>query len=140
MAPEAQPAAPGATHAGHLGTAAFPRAPQSAGDARRWMRKLLGLLGEDDLDNVVILVSELVTNAVTHTEERDSAKVSVNVTYNDAVLKVEVTDDGSGEWGIPQLGRDGGRGLAIVEKLSDLYGVTHSGDTTVWFELKTTGQ
>lgn len=138
MEAEARHGQQAGTPSGHLGLAKLqlPRAPQSAGDARRWVRDLLGWLGEDDLDNVVILVSELVTNAVTHT---DSAQVSVTVTYIDAVLRVEVTDDGSGEWGVPQLGRDGGRGLAIVEELSDRYAVKRSGDTTVWFEMKTAG-
>lgn len=136
MEAEAQHAAPAETLPGHLGLAEFPCTPQSVGDARRWVRDLLGWLSEDDLDNVTVIVSELVTNAVTHT---NSAKVSVAVTYIDAVLRVEVTDDGSGEWGIPQVGRDGGRGLAIVEELSDRYAVKRSGDTTVWVEMKTAG-
>jgi anti-sigma regulatory factor (Ser/Thr protein kinase) len=81
-----------------------------------------------------LLVSELVTNAVTHA--RTTAGLSVSVTGSTA--RIEVTDDGPGQ---PEL-RDpdpghGGYGLWLVDWLARSWGVnTGNGqDKTVWFTL-----
>lgn len=140
MATEAQPAEPGETHAGPLGIAVFPNAPQAPGDARRWVRALLPSLAELDRDTVDVLVSELVTNAHLHTE---ADEIWVEVTHvgnaDDERVRVEVTDDGSGEWGESAADREGGRGLELVEMLSTRWGADHVGVTRVWFELKIAG-
>ncbi len=122
-----------------LGYAMFPSADQAPGDARRWAHNLLSWLDEATLFNVDVMVSELVTNAFLHTE---AAEIWVEITHIGGVLRVGVTDDGSGEWDEPGVGREGGRGLELVKRLSDRWGaegVNCVGATQVWFELKTAG-
>lgn len=122
-----------------LGYAMFPSTKRAPGDARRWAHELLGWLDESALFNVDVMVSELVTNAFLHTE---AAEIWVELTHIEGVLRVGVTDDGSGEWGEPGAGREGGRGLELVELLSDCWcaeGVNCVGATQVWFELKVAG-
>ena len=86
-------------------------------------------------DTALLLVTELVTNAVRHGGD----PLDLQVTDDDQVFRVEVTDHGS----TMPVRRDevdpwseGGRGLMLVETLSDSWGVTpaHPGKT-VWFEL-----
>jgi anti-sigma regulatory factor (Ser/Thr protein kinase) len=138
MGTEAQPAEPTRETCGLLGFATFPPTPASAPQARRWVHSLLPWLQPGTVYDVDVLVSELVGNAILHTNQ--AGVIHVDVTHNDDVLRVEVTDNGSGDWG-PTAGHEGGRGLAIVEQLSDGWGITHGKDaTTVGFEFKTAGR
>jgi anti-sigma regulatory factor (Ser/Thr protein kinase) len=83
-----------------------------------------------------LLVSELVTNAVTHAGSEVQVIIGSGNDY--AVLRVEVGDFSSTP---PTLGgfdldAMSGRGLALVEALSDRWGVeTHNSGKRVWFEL-----
>jgi anti-sigma regulatory factor (Ser/Thr protein kinase) len=87
-----------------------------------------------------LLVSELVTNAVVHAHSR--ARVVI-VTGNDrADVRIEVHDDAREP---PRMGGFdpdalSGRGLALVDAMSDRWGVEPSGPThpgkRVWFELR----
>lgn len=131
----AQPAQE-AEPSGELGSETFPRTNQAPGDARRWARKLLGWLDDSALFSVEVLVSELVTNSYLHTK---TAEIGVEVTHIKGILRVEVTDDGSGDWEEPTADREGGRGLDLVEKLSTRWDRHADCGTTVWFELETAG-
>ncbi|ROP43925.1 histidine kinase-like protein [Pseudokineococcus lusitanus] len=110
-------------------------------------RRLLGerlvawRVDEDSADTVLLLFSELVTNAVRHGEP----PVQVHAGVDDGVFRVEV-DDGSDVPVAPQepdVDDVGGRGLQLVEMLSTAWGSRRS--TTrpagrrpgkcVWFEL-----
>jgi two-component sensor histidine kinase len=90
-----------------------------------------------DTEVVLLLVTELGANAI----RTDTTQVRVRVRrLVGPSLHVEVSDDGGG-W--PQLANpapldeQGGRGLRIVDALSDAWGASTSedGETTVWFEL-----
>lgn len=115
----------------------LPAAPRSAGDARRFVQRWLGECGIDghvDGDAVVLMVSELVTNAGLHAGT--GARVRV-VDHGDC-LRVEVTDESS----VPvelrpfETGAETGRGLRIVEALSARWGVDAARTgKTVWFEV-----
>lgn len=81
-----------------------------------------------------LVVSELVTNAVTHAE----TDVRVDVTLSGDVLTVGVHDDAPGEPVIqpPSRHRLGGRGLAMVAAFAESWGVRRDRPgKTVWCRL-----
>ncbi|MET9392140.1 ATP-binding protein [Streptomyces sp. NPDC006624] len=92
--------------------------------------------------NAVLLVSELVTNAVLHTlSERILCGVGL---LTDARCRLEVHDGDLTERGIPDRrpGPDdeNGRGLLLVRELADSWGVVRSsltGGNAVWASLRT---
>ena len=91
------------------------------------MKPILG----DRYDDVVLVVSELVSNSVRH---GSSAGIDVKVTNRDGRVRVEVTDDGPGfDANAP---RGDGLGLTIVERIADHWGMHDAGQRfTVWAEL-----
>ncbi|MFD7968356.1 SpoIIE family protein phosphatase [Streptomyces clavifer] len=106
------------------------------GRARRLARRALSRWGLDDLaDEVELLVSEVVTNAVRYAER----PVTLRLLRTD-ILRCEVGDDS------PQLPRqrrardtdEGGRGLFLVNRLARRWGATRlSTGKVVWFEMAT---
>lgn len=101
----------------------FPPEPVSASRARRFVRTcLVGRASDERIDAAVLLVSELVTNAVVHT----GSAVGVAVLVDGGSVRVEVTDGGPG---VPTVRADAGldecgRGMAIVDRLAPDWGVT----------------
>ena len=114
----------------------FPSVPPSAASARRFVAAALRRweCPDDFVELVLLLTSELVTNAYRHAGSE--THVSVRLDGNRAC--VEVRDAGGGE---PELrpfdaNRVDGRGLQIVEALADRWGyVSNDEGTSVWFEL-----
>ncbi|MFI6511235.1 ATP-binding protein [Streptosporangium sp. NPDC050855] len=114
--------------------------PESVAVARGRVRELLG---EDHpaLDDVVLLVSEVVTNSVVHSGSRAGGEVAMTVTVRPAAVLVEVCDAGSGA-SAPHVRNDpeaeGGRGMFLVDLLADRWGVrpgTPGGARTLWFRI-----
>ncbi|HEX6329907.1 MAG TPA: PAS domain S-box protein [Actinomycetota bacterium] len=127
------------THA-RFGTVAERRfAPETtaSGDARRALDEILGEhLDDAALENARLLTSELITNAVVHGPKGPYADVRLRVLVRDAVVRVEVIDDGPGFVRPPRRPeRLGGWGLVVVESVADRWGIEKGGPTTVWFEL-----
>ncbi|MCI0384207.1 anti-sigma regulatory factor [Streptomyces sp. CNQ085] len=94
-------------------------------------------------EDVQLVVSELFTNAVRHT---DSERVDCELRVTDARLRLTVTDQGGGPAGRPAGVRpetggaegENGRGLLLVSALADAWGVRPCADGrghTVWAEL-----
>ncbi|MGW2560367.1 ATP-binding protein [Streptomyces sp. NPDC001514] len=107
-------------------------------EVRRALRDLLGHgdWGEPGSAEVAeLLVSELVTNALVHTD--DGAVVTAIVAPTR--LRVEVRDFTSGlpEPRVPVADESThGRGLILVQNLADAWGVqAHALGKVVWFEL-----
>ncbi|HEX8649192.1 MAG TPA: ATP-binding protein [Thermoleophilaceae bacterium] len=95
-------------------------------------RYLRGDVAEDELSDVCLIMSELVTNAMVHGE----GAIKLRLTVQDDLVRGEVIDDGPGfEREIPERGPDdtGGRGLLLVASLAHRWGV-HEGSSQVWFE------
>lgn len=98
-------------------------------------------LGPDHalLDDVLLMTSELATNALRHSAsgEREGT-LALSVTCTDAWVRVMVRDQGSSEFPrVLQAGTEavGGRGIALVDRLSVRWGFTSEPDSTgVWFE------
>jgi PAS domain S-box-containing protein len=88
----------------------------------------------DRADEVELLVSELVTNAVVHV----GGTVLVTVTASDRQLTVSVADTSvhAPSVGTADLFDTSGRGLGIVAELADEWGVDPSGPgKSVWFSM-----
>jgi anti-sigma regulatory factor (Ser/Thr protein kinase) len=116
----------------------LPRGLDSAAVARQALDGLDGRLPEDQLGDVRLLVSELVTNAVRHADMGDQDAIRLTVDVTGAAVRVEVSDPGSGFEPEPpptDPARSSGWGLFLVETLADRWGVERGSGTRVWFEL-----
>lgn len=116
-----------------------PRAPSEA------RRAVEGLAAEFDLSDprdialmrdAQLLVSELVTNSVRHSGSDDP--IRVRAWLRDKGLKLEISDGGFGfertrESSSPDA--VSGRGLLILDSLTDRWGISRDTHTRVWFEL-----
>lgn len=115
--------------------------PSSVADARRHVRYALDDHADSDtIDRVELVVSELVTNAVRH---GPGETISLRLVAGpDGGVAGEVVDQGYGHSAIGEHRESsdelsaGGRGLLIVDRLTDEWGVT-PGSTHVWFRFTT---
>ena len=113
------------------------RVPEAVGHARRFTRRTLRAWGveRDDMDAALLVVSELVTNALVHTD----GQVRLDLTMLDNRLRVSVADSSPRTPVKPtSIGWEatGGRGILLVEAMSDTWGaVPVSGGKQVWAEL-----
>jgi anti-sigma regulatory factor (Ser/Thr protein kinase) len=123
----------------------LPSGPSAPGRARFEIRHATeGVLAEDDSATATLLISELVTNAVIHSQQPDDTSIALRITRAPDRLRVEVTDSGSGfDPATPtqEEPENGGRGLLLVARLSDRWGTTRQTSKQrhgfcVWFELK----
>ncbi|WP_171060346.1 ATP-binding protein [Streptomyces montanus] len=124
-------------------TAVFglPANPASVAVARRNVRELLGEWGvsRETGDNVVLVTSELVTNAIIHTA---SDLIVCRLRTSGELLRIEVEDQNCSRT-LPAVCRpkpddQNGRGLMLISELSSDWGVTDTADGSgriVWAEL-----
>jgi anti-sigma regulatory factor (Ser/Thr protein kinase) len=87
-------------------------------------------------DDVVLLVSELVTNCVVHADLDPGQEIDLRLLRRPEMVRVEVRDGGRGfadalVGGAPMSGF----GLYLVEQLTDRWGVDRGENTCVWFEV-----
>ncbi|MGW7098539.1 ATP-binding protein [Streptomyces sp. NPDC054838] len=111
---------------------------KAVGEVRRSLRELMRHRCRTDATEVAeLLITELVTNALVHTEQ--GAEVSACVA--DTRLRVEVRDYAArGPRPYVPSADDGthGRGLVLVQALADDWGVdalAPGAGKVVWFEL-----
>lgn len=122
-----------------LGRLSIPGTPKSVAQARAFVAETLGQ-DHSCTDTAVLLTSELVTNAVLHSNScRAGGTVTVVVAALADSIRVEVTDEGSAG-SIPvvkeQVYTPDGHGLFLVENLADQWGFSRGrAGTTVWFHL-----
>lgn len=112
------------------------RVPQAVGHARRFTRRTLRTWGVDfETDAILLVVSELVTNALVHTD----GQVRLDLTLFDGRLRVAVADNSPRTPVRPtSIGWEatGGRGILLVETMSGEWGtVPVSGGKQVWADL-----
>jgi anti-sigma B factor antagonist len=128
----------------------LPSTPLAPGRARAELRDLLGSrLSEAELGIVILLTSELVTNAVIHpgTAAETTAVIHIRVTLFDDGLRIEVADGGDGFDPTSLASREmagvvseGGRGLFLVDNCASRWGTERRPHElempfVVWFEL-----
>ena len=113
----------------------FPHTPASVAEARRFVLGALSDVPVESREVIAVMVSELATNALRHAE----TPFSVRVEQAPGTVRVEVADGGEGRPAVrsPEPSEPSGRGLRIVESLSDTWGVTAASGAgkTVWFTL-----
>jgi anti-anti-sigma factor len=110
--------------------------------ARAELRELIAGRDPNQVADVILLASEIVTNAVIHPTTAPDAAIGLRIlTYTDGI-RVEVEDAGEGfDPSAPMQPKpDRGRGLFLVDRFATQWGTEHiQGDRgsrfMVWFEL-----
>jgi anti-sigma regulatory factor (Ser/Thr protein kinase) len=125
-----------------LGSVTIPGRAEEVSGARAFITRTLTATGKGqriDSDAATLLTSELVTNAILHTDSGtlDGSVTVVMIDVPDGVL-IEVIDDGSA--GTPVVKGDlfaaDGHGLYLVQQLAAQWGYLRDpAGTTVWFHL-----
>ena len=115
---------------------ALPPAPTSPREARlRAARELEGWGDADARHAVVLLISELVTNAVVHARSTVTIDLAVN---DDGPVHVKVHDESTVRPTARRhhADRPGGRGMHLLESLAARWGVEESRTgKSIWFEV-----
>jgi anti-sigma regulatory factor (Ser/Thr protein kinase) len=112
----------------------LPATPIAARKAREIVAERCAAFDSDVIETALLLTSELVTNAVIH----GRSDVSLQVSVEDGVLRVDVADDNSRHPQPQPLDAEAldGRGLQIVQLLAARWGVDDEPlGKRVWFEL-----
>jgi anti-sigma regulatory factor (Ser/Thr protein kinase) len=122
--------------------------PHTASSVRAARRRLAADLTQRGfaltlIDDAVLVLSEILSNALMHARPLDSGKIRVCWDVIGGSLALEVTDGGGPtrpHQATPTLSSLGGRGLGIVASLVDDWGVRQvHGETTVWAVLPAGG-
>nr|BFD83754.1 SpoIIE family protein phosphatase [Streptomyces sp. Xyl84] len=113
--------------------------PERIAVARQQLRELLhDWASADQVDSAVLLLSEMLTNVLVHTDTDALLLAEVSGEPGERRMRVEVTDAGDD---LPHKRRPGelassGRGLVLIELLADAWGVEPRGvGKSIWFEL-----
>jgi anti-sigma regulatory factor (Ser/Thr protein kinase) len=115
----------------------FPGRTDQVPEVRRFIKRALA--GCPVVDDAILCVSELATNALLHSASGDGGEFEVTVQLGQSSVRVAVSDDGSPDKPAARVFDDTsehGRGLALVTLVASDWG--ESGDEkgrTVWFEL-----
>jgi anti-sigma regulatory factor (Ser/Thr protein kinase) len=117
-----------------------PHATTSAALVRHEISADLALRGiaPDSIDEVVLVASELVGNAVRHTHSASDTGLTVDWALDDAGVTVQVADPSPAAPTPRTAGatETGGRGMHIVEALADHWGVRPTdGGKRVWAHI-----
>jgi Histidine kinase-like ATPase domain len=113
--------APGA--ACHHARAVFGGTPGEVSRARAFARQILGPAAA--LDDALLLLTELCTNAVAHTASGDNGTFEVTICQGPGMLRVEVCDGGANQVPAPMRSdpaAGAGRGLVLVDVLAKRWG------------------
>ncbi len=119
--------------------ATFPPSPASPRAARSFLREVLPESAQADLTDVILLlVTELVTNAVIHAR----TSIHVQVAVDSQRVRIDVQDDAPD----PPVRKSAsseslnGRGLLLLDRLADRWGFEpNPSGKTVWFEVSSLG-
>jgi serine/threonine-protein kinase RsbW len=116
----------------------FPGQADQIANARDFTRRVLASCPV--LDEAVLLVSELATNAVEHTATGSGGHFDVIIYRDETLLIIAVKDEGSDKApvtrSVDELA-EGGRGLGLVELITDRWGYCgNERGRTVWLEMR----
>jgi anti-sigma regulatory factor (Ser/Thr protein kinase) len=111
----------------------------AAAAARRAFSAGNGMLPAAIRDDVLLLVSELVTNAVRHAGAGPERPLQVQLQQGPRWVAVAVTDEGPGFTWCPRpsaRNESGGWGLFLVDQIADRWGVERgTSGSCVWFKI-----
>ncbi len=129
----------GARERTHEFKLAVPAHPQSLRIVRRAVQGLQEVYGDEIVNRLAVIYSELVTNAIRHAGIRRTDTLAVELEIGPDRILGRVVDPGRGfdAATIPprRPGQEGGFGLRIVDRLAARWGVRRNGRTEVRFEL-----
>jgi len=116
-------------------TRTFPHEPQSVPAARRFATGALHGASQETLEAVELMVSELATNCIRHTD----SGFDLTIIRHGPDIRVEATDHAGGTPTMrsPEPTDPSGRGLKIIDMLSVRWGVQSEPfvGKTVWFTI-----
>jgi anti-sigma regulatory factor (Ser/Thr protein kinase) len=113
--------------------------PGAAHEARAAVSALDGRARPEVLDDVRLLLSEIVTNAVRHSGSPSGSTIGLAVSVSGGAVRAEVTDHGRGFAPSPRSApwtQAGGWGLHLVDRLATRWGVDRGPRPRVWFEIE----
>ncbi|MFL5868886.1 MAG: ATP-binding protein [Thermoleophilaceae bacterium] len=117
----------------------LPARPTAGSDARRALLADEQALPGSVRDDVLLLLTELVTNAVRHADGDTSRAVRVELRQWEQTVEVMVFDEGAAfTAGSPVAKPDGsgGWGLFLVDRIADRWAITRApSGTCAWFEI-----
>lgn len=121
----------------------YPAVPAAVGEARRYVAGVLRSSGWGNVDTGELLVSELVTNAVTHVGGVQVA-VLCRLSRTGRLALVEVWDHDPlpPSPRVPEASSEHWRGLFLVDQLSARWGAyaVDAGGKVVWCEIERDGE
>ena len=119
----------------------LPQEPDSVAHARGALKPLESAVDPDTFETLRLLVSELMTNSVSHGTDGASAEITLSVRASRERIRVEVSDNGPGVTASPdeEDSERAGCGLHFVQVLSDRWGIHGEGQECVWCELVDSG-
>ena len=107
--------------------------------ARDALEALRPQIGDQRIDDLRLVVSELVTNSVRHANLGAEDRITLRVDAGPSVIRVEIHDRGPGFEAVAtpaSMYQESGWGLYLIEQISERWGVSSdAGGTTVWLEL-----
>ena len=110
-------------------------APTAPAEARLSLVPLSRAVSPDQLDDLRLVVSELVTNSVLHAGLTDRDSITLSVAVRPDRVRVEVVDGGRGFAEASERPASLGWGLPIVDRLADRWGTERTSETKVWAEF-----
>jgi serine/threonine-protein kinase RsbW len=117
----------------------LPHSPDSATIARSLAEEELGpFLTSERAEDLRLMVSELVTNAIKHAPPEPDGMIVLELERNGDAVRVVVRD--GGQHVDPNLAgfdspADGHFGLFLVDTRADRWGFSIDGDKGFWFEM-----
>ena len=117
--------------------------PDRIGEARHQLQGMLfDWVNEDQIDAAVLMLSEMLTNVLVHTDGDARVVAECSGTRGGRLLRVEVgdTSDALPHRRTPGELASSGRGLVMMEMLADAWGVDPRGEgKSIWFEMREDG-
>jgi anti-sigma regulatory factor (Ser/Thr protein kinase) len=106
--------------------------------ARHALDDLRERIPPDVLERFRLAVSELVTNAILHAGLSAKDGLRLIVRLSDDRLRVEIMNPGpqfTTEVDRPDPSRESGRGLLLVQRAADRWGLKRTDEIRQWFEI-----
>ena len=125
--------------------------PREVSRAREWITRRINetitfplCIARDGVENIELCASEVISNALIHADGgQPNNTITIVMIYTVWIIRVEVIDPGSKLGHEPHIreiapdSESGGRGLKIVDALSEKWGhYADSAGRTVWFEME----
>ena len=111
----------------------------AAAAARRALDGFRGQLADDVIERSALVATEVVTNSVTHAGLTVIQPIDLDIQLLPGCLRIEVTDEGTRGFDpvvtTPYPGQNSGRGLWMIDQLTDRWDVDFTRSTRVWCEF-----